>query len=262
MNYWIIGAAVVALIVAFVLSLGKKKAFCTASIFETMNKVYVKHDGVYNCHVKTGTNQSKEKRIYWTEITKQGGIIDDIKEYLGMTKPMLWRPINHKDTISTKGGKRHINLLWLGKNDFRVMKPHVTDWEIIDIKDKALDVSVARVKKQQNINLEVIDDEDHYFLASIYDQLDTIYRKQNDLWDNIKPFILPALIMFCCIIAIYLTAKTNSESGEKYAQAFGKAVESNDNYGKAIMDYINKQNIPVNNDPDTVRNKTGGGTSG
>jgi hypothetical protein len=204
MNYWIIGAAVVALIVAFVLSLGKKKAFCTASIFEIMNNIYVKHDGVYNCHVKSGTNISKERRIYWTEITRQGNFIDDIKEYLGMTKPMLWRPINHNDTIATKGGKRHVNLLWLGKNDFRVMKPEIKEWEITAIKDRKAKETEAKIKRVQNINLQVIDDEDHLFLATAYDEIDSIYRKTADMWDNIKPFILPALIMFCCIIAIYL----------------------------------------------------------
>jgi len=248
MNWYIWGGVILCILLLLFSKVGKKRPYCTATLWEYINGAYIKHDIFYECYIQKMRNNSGDKTIYWTEIIAPQSFIKGLLSFLIKPKTLLWRPINHKDITSTKQGSRHINLLWLGKNDFRIMKPNMTKFKYVPLDD-------GRTYKREfskSLELEIMNDEDHYFLAEVYDQIEMIYKKKEGLMDMIKPYIPLAIIAIACIIMVYASGKNMSEMSTNMNAVEEKRISFEERF-MGYMGNITGQKI----DENTVKNQRG-----
>lgn len=200
MNVILWAAVGLAVIVAAYVTFFTAKPICSVTIYGLNKENFVKHKKPYKGYLKKTRNKGNEKTIYWFEIRGNG-------------QKYTWRPIQYNEFVTTSDGKRHVTLAHLGLNDFRILNPVMNHYKY----QKEAN-GLYRRKSQKSLSFEVYTEEDQYFLADVYDELDELYKRKEGWWEQIKPFATIAVVGLVCLLLIWSTADKvlkTSENNEK-----------------------------------------------
>jgi hypothetical protein len=200
MNIYIWAAAIILLGVAVYRTVFSEKPICSVTIYELNKGNFVRHKSNYNGYIRKARNKGNDKTIYWFEIRGQG-------------KKWSWRPIQFHEYITTDKGKKHVTMAWLGGNDFRVINPKVAKHKFLKLKNGDF-----KRMPQKSIKFEVYTEEDQYFLSDIYDELDELYKRKGNWWDQVKPFATIAIVGIIALMIIWVTADKVMKSSENVAE--------------------------------------------
>jgi hypothetical protein len=151
----------------------------------------------FKAYKKSFRSKEGEKTIHWIEI-------------VGKKKKYLWRPIKFNETITTLMGNRYCALAWLGNNDFRLLSPKINKFKFTKLEN-----GTYKKEKDENYSLEMINEEDHYFLAEMYETLNSLYALQESWFDKyVKPHIAIMLVGMICLLIVFGTSKDVKEMSQ------------------------------------------------
>lgn len=233
MNQLILISAAVMVIIAIYVTFFTGKPMCSVTIYGLNKGAFVKHEKRYGGFLKKTRNKSKDKTIHWFEIKE--------KKLFG-GKKFNWRPIAFHEFITTSRGKKHVTLAWLGGNDFRVINPEVNLFKYIPVEKNVY----KRVKKK-SLKFSVYTEEDQYFLADIHDELSELYKRKEDWFEKLKPYIIIGITVIGCLLLIASTSKNVLQ-----------ASENNQNASSWIVGYFETKLSKSPDSKTTITTNTGG----